>query len=637
MGKYGIYDDTNLIKYGETIQLHFNSTGEKAWLTLKNYGLVFHEWPWAPEQHWSSVFEVTMGSADDELTGEFESEPELCRPIDIGAMLDVFEVIEFQVAILKAYKAPMFVPRDKTNLRLRIADKFETPHLVERIDQVLLGMGAQQTAQFKQEKYVVGSQVAAAVYKRLILMLRPRPSAPPPPPQLPPRGTRGPIAPVAPVAANPRPPVVNRPGALWIQKLIEENSKLHSPQKRVGFTAYFPDPNLILEEQKTKLDIAKPLGVTQNEDMRPIKPIPFGCFDNVVNGATPHFQFEEVFEKLDQLREKDEEEFLRDTPLTQERQDELRRENFKEMKNLLHKHVPRISCYGFRGDDRDLAAIKAATGFLPGVTRGSKDRGLKPELKIRGNEIDEMLIAGMHATVEKIQAGQEIKDDEPLDYWKKIKSLGVLTLTVYTLDQTFKGFISTTTSTAIAKCFANYWAPPDDPFRPTYCYALRCKGGFHLPTEASGAYWDKKKYANNVFTHNAEQEVAVPGSIWWDDVVGMRKIRVDEKGQYFCGPVFLNDLIRQEEIDKIYAAEQLLPKIPTVPSTDPDIITLPPPTRKLSYLYPDNHAFDELFELFSGRSQGMHHGIRWSYDIAPFGCPSELMEHRKKVTRARTS
>ena len=44
---YGRYSDRNLIKYEETIQLHFDTTGKMAWLTLSKYGVVFHMFPWA--------------------------------------------------------------------------------------------------------------------------------------------------------------------------------------------------------------------------------------------------------------------------------------------------------------------------------------------------------------------------------------------------------------------------------------------------------------------------------------------------------------------------------------------------------------------------------------------------------------
>src|ERR1700759_4889763 len=53
------YKDRNLIKYEDAIQLHFDSSGKMAWLTMKNYGLVFWEWPWAND--WDAVEQITIG------------------------------------------------------------------------------------------------------------------------------------------------------------------------------------------------------------------------------------------------------------------------------------------------------------------------------------------------------------------------------------------------------------------------------------------------------------------------------------------------------------------------------------------------------------------------------------------------
>jgi len=132
---------------------------------------------------------------------------------------------------------------------------------------------------------------------------------------------------------------------------------------------------------------------------------------------------------------------------------------------------------------------------------------------------------------------------------------------------------------------------------------VRCKQGFHLPTDKKDhAAWNKKEDAQNAMTHFAEQEVAVPGAIWWEDVVGVRLIRVDRKGQFFTGPVFLKDVLREE----LWTA----------------------PTDNVMFPYPDNDAFDELFELLSGKSQGKGFEIQWSYDRAPFDCPAAAILNR---------
>ena len=112
--------------------------------------------------------------------------------------------------------------------------------------------------------------------------------------------------------------------------------------------------------------------------------------------------------------------------------------------------------------------------------------------------------------------------------------------------------------------------------------------------------------------------MAVAGGIGWGDVVGMRKIRVDQTGQYFCGPVFLSDLLRKEYQQKL-PQEQML--------HGQKVKVWRPP--------PDDNAFDRLFELFSGRSQGLNHEIFWSYQVAPFDCPAALMAGREYMEEYR--
>ena len=99
---YGQYSDRNLIKYEETIQLHFDTTGKMAWLTLSNYGVVFHMFPWAPRRRWSEVIKIAIGIS---AGGRFDAANllPLRRTISIGAMLDVFDVIKIQVEFLKLW------------------------------------------------------------------------------------------------------------------------------------------------------------------------------------------------------------------------------------------------------------------------------------------------------------------------------------------------------------------------------------------------------------------------------------------------------------------------------------------------------------------------------------------------------
>jgi hypothetical protein len=313
------------------------------------------------------------------------------------------------------------------------------------------------------------------------------------------------------------------------------------------------------------------------------------------SSQTPVFSFQEFLNLLDAEYTKMGENFLNN----RDRKFFMDKKKFPPSVAYLHRHLPRIKCYGFRGDKRDPTTLKAGEGFYPGVTR--TDPGVD-KYEERAKAIDEAL--------------KNAENDGGEAYRQVMKDLDILTLGVYTASADFKGYVSATTSTAIAKHFANRYAEPPNLFDPVYCYAVRCDGGFHLPTEATGA-WSSQRDAQNAFTHYAEQEVAVPGGIGWGNVVGMRKIRVAKTGQFFSGPVFLNDLLRKEYQDDLPEREWIhgmLVKVHRTPE-------------------PDNGAFDELFELFSGKSQGAHPAIYWSYEVAPFDCPADLISERNTVAK----
>ena len=83
---------------------------------------------------------------------------------------------------------------------------------------------------------------------------------------------------------------------------------------------------------------------------------------------------------------------------------------------------------------------------VPGVTR--TDQWLDERYKTLGKAIDEAL---------KLALRPDLNDNGKL-YREVMKELDILTLGVYTADADFKGFVSTTTSTVIAKYFANAYA-----------------------------------------------------------------------------------------------------------------------------------------------------------------------------------
>jgi hypothetical protein len=249
--------------------------------------------------------------------------------------------------------------------------------------------------------------------------------------------------------------------------------------------------------------------------------------------------------------------------------------------------------------------------------------------------------------------------------------LDIVTLAVYTADPQGKAYISTSTSTSIAKHFANAYATRETASQPVYCYAIRCKDAFYLPTEVKGPWhmWSKSRDAENALVHNAEQEVAVLGGMGTDKVAGMRVIRVDARGQFFCGPVFMKDDLRKEYVDKLPKKEFKITKVPVLKLKDGKVIPLfgedgkelidretglplfeqaideatGAPIYKLAEglvqeIIPtlpeaDDNAFDELFELFSGRSQGGSPEIAFSYKEAPFDCPDSYIFMRDEKAK----
>jgi hypothetical protein len=380
-------------------------------------------------------------------------------------------------------------------------------------------------------------------------------------------------------------------GAFWISGQILQNKKL-------DFTAYFPYPRFIIEEQRTQLTPEKN-GKTINDDSRRIKPLLWPTTNAVSKKKSKErskFTWEEYFVELDRERLEDEEAFLSGNP---ERKAYLNRQDFANGTAYLHKHINRITCYAFRGDTRPLSEIRDASGFLSGVTRTDE---AVDAYKAQAKELDDALKAG--------HGGEA--------YRKVVKKLNLLTLGVYTADARFKAFISSSTSVAIAKYFANAYAEKPNLFAPTFCYAVRCVDGFHLPTDSKRLPGDERKWskmndAKNALVHNAEQEVAVPLAIQWKYVVGVRKIRVNATGQFFCGPVFLTDTLRQQSYDKLQRTQNLAGL-----------------QKPITYEQPDNGGFDELFELFSGKGQGVSPSICLSYPDPPFSCPKKVIIERDK-------
>jgi hypothetical protein len=156
----------------------------------------------------------------------------------------------------------------------------------------------------------------------------------------------------------------------------------------------------------------------------------------------------------------------------------------------------RVIGYGFRGDDRTPSAIRDDfRGFLPNYTR--------PD----------------HIADAKTNA---LPDDQALD------------LAEFLRDQKYGGYISTSKSYATAKYFATQRGVHG------WVYVCFVEGAFHIPPEGRPM---------GVRVRNDEQELAMPGMLDWEDVVGFREVKTSGA---FTGDIFLRPSLRSEEPPSVF-------------------------------------------------------------------------------------
>ena len=185
------------------------------------------------------------------------------------------------------------------------------------------------------------------------------------------------------------------------------------------------------------------------------------------------------------------------------------------------KHIPkefdRVIGYGFRGDTRPPMEVKEAGGFNPNYTRA-----------------------------DHIAKHKDKRATDPTAHVKE--ETGALDLERFVKSQFLGGFLSTSKSIACAKEFATGYTSPRR--GDGWVYACFVEGGIHLPPKGKHAW---VKYA--------EQEIAMPGILDWDDVVGCRRVKRDG---VFDGPVYLRSDLELQ----------------------------------------DPNAYTEIWDLLSGKSQG---------------------------------
>jgi hypothetical protein len=346
----------------------------------------------------------------------------------------------------------------------------------------------------------------------------------------------------------------------------------------LGFVGWFPKPALIAQEERTLFNAdnsGKPdgSGKTSNTDNRDLKPV-LSTLPVPAKNA------------LDQLIDELDEKLKQNESIPDQ----------VELDRRLHAALDRVHAFAYRGDSRDPATVKAAFGLLPSFTR-----------KAEGKFADQSFVGG--ATPGKVSDLAKVFDelrqstksrrkrrDNLAAYIDQFKAEKILDLAAYTGNEVFRGYLSTTKSTAIAKCFANAWVIPPKP-GSSWCYAVRCNGGYETKSHVKGVaagpdgkvvidIAERKKL--HEATNFLEQEIAMPGGIWWDQVVGFRLVDYSSDGQFLAGPVFLRE------------------------------------TGYWKYKQ-DEAAFDALFEQLSGAGQGDDPTIRKSYKQASPGDPWDLV------------
>jgi glycosyltransferase involved in cell wall biosynthesis len=509
-----IYNDKTLIKYEETIVLHFDADGAIAWLDLKNYAEVFDS---ASKSHDNpEVITRTVGKAP--LAGT-KYKP-LNKPIRIGKFLNPINVIKFQRYVTKRWTKFPTVDVDSVYTSRGALNKLIALCLENALDV------KDATTKFQALKDVdrefEGNTLRLLTYTLLH-------------------------------------DVHDSPKSPWT---INYNYN--------DFVPYFPKPSLILEEQRCRYYDDKG-GKTEALDVRYLKPI---LWQNAelralvaAGRVVPSRDIDDLIKAIEK---------------------EVGAEKAEAIGGLFKK-LEQISCYAFHGTDRLPNAI-LKQGLLPQVTR--TDAGVMKD-KAKKEKI-EAIVATLHPTAAQQRVEDSFKNGQET-FVQMLARLDQLSVDLFTKGDTVKPFVSTSKSLAVAKAFATR------PVNVTigtcaYCYAVRCKWGYELPSCVPKAQIDKLVQPKNpsdkaisaqlkeylLTTHPAanfpEQEVAKFQSIQSDDIFGYRQVRLTGEGPLLSGPVFLRGRLMGE----------------------------------------DEGAFDELFELLSGKSQGEGYLIFPSYPKVPW-------------------
>jgi hypothetical protein len=175
--------------------------------------------------------------------------------------------------------------------------------------------------------------------------------------------------------------------------------------------------------------------------------------------------------------------------------------------------LDRVNAYVFRGDKRHPRAIKLANGFNPPSTRKDNAytaviaRKFVNYMKTRyGKDVNQ-------ADVEQYIRGKGPAGNTFSDYemWRSILKGEEMHIGRMTVDEFLKGYISTSRSVSVAAGFASAGSADGRKDTIVGVYALHSEGGFLLPDAGQHSH-----------AHRAEAEIAHPGALPWNKVVGFR-------------------------------------------------------------------------------------------------------------------
>jgi hypothetical protein len=205
--------------------------------------------------------------------------------------------------------------------------------------------------------------------------------------------------------------------------------------------------------------------------------------------------------------------------------------DFAYAKELEKMPFPRVVAYGFRGDSRKPLEFKSQIknakdgtvhewmqGFVPNYTRPRHDAALAEYMADDPNK----------PRMELIGAGGKPRTAAEVD-------TSALDLRNYIANEFAGGYISLTRDAMVARSFAcgKGGTPRSTPDAWVYC--CLAEGAFNVPRKGQHAWATKN-----------EAELAMPGMLEWEDVIGFREVTKD--GQ-FMGPVYLRRSLQRKDRD----------------------------------------------------------------------------------------